>query len=75
MTLTTKDALGNPEPTGGLTVAFGLGSGTAGGTFGSVTDHGDGTYSAVFTGTLGGSSTIDTSGCDGAPTVTQRMPS
>ena len=75
VTLTARDALGNQEPTGGLSVAFGLGSGTAGGTFGSITDHGDGTYSAVFTGTLGGTSTITAaigaqSVASAAPTVT-----
>jgi hypothetical protein len=47
------------EPAGGLTVAFKLGSASGGqGTFSTVVDHGDGTYTAVFTGTLAGKNTI-----------------
>jgi hypothetical protein len=57
VTLTARDAFGNPETTGGLTVAFAL-SGMAGGTFGPVTDHGNGTYSAVFTATSAGMGTV-----------------
>jgi RHS repeat-associated protein len=47
VTLAARDALGNPEDTGGLQVAFGLGTGS--GTFGAVTDNGDGTYTTTFT--------------------------
>ena len=43
---------------GGLTVAFGLGLGTASGTFSAVTDNGDGTYSAVFTVAAAGTNTV-----------------
>jgi RHS repeat-associated protein len=44
---------------GGLTVAFTLGGASGGqGTFSSVTDNGDGTYTATFTGTTAGSNTI-----------------
>jgi hypothetical protein len=47
------------EPAGGLTVAFKLGSTTGGqGAFSAVTDHGNGTYTAIFTGTLAGINTI-----------------
>jgi hypothetical protein len=47
------------EPAGGLTVAFRLGSTTGGqGAFSAVTDHGNGTYTAIFTGTLAGINTI-----------------
>lgn len=58
VTLTAKDASGNKETSGGLTVVFGLGSGVGQGTFGTVTDNGDGTYAAAFTGTIAGSNTI-----------------
>jgi hypothetical protein len=58
VTLTARDAYGNQEPTGGLTVTFGLGSGVGGGTFGATTDNGDGTYSATFTATNAGGNTV-----------------
>ena len=35
-------------------VAFGLGSGSSSGTFGTVTDNHDGTYTATFTGSTAG---------------------
>ena len=54
VTLVTKDANGNKLTSGGLTVAFGLGSGTSGGTFGAVKDSGNGKYTAVFTGITSG---------------------
>ncbi len=54
VTLTARDAAGNQLTTGGLSVAFGLGTGTGAGTLGVVTDHGDGTYTATFTGTAAG---------------------
>jgi adhesin/invasin len=47
------------EPAGGLSVAFKLGSTNGGqGTFGAVTDHGNGQYTAIFTGTIAGINTI-----------------
>jgi hypothetical protein len=47
------------EPAGGLTVLFKLGSAAGSqGTFSAVTDHGNGQYTAIFTGTLAGSNTI-----------------
>jgi adhesin/invasin len=59
ITLQAKDAYGNKETTGGLTVAFALSSTKGGqGTFSSVTDNANGTYTATFTGTLAGSNTI-----------------
>jgi hypothetical protein len=58
VTLHTRDAYGHAEPVGGLTVVFGLGTGVGQGTFGSVTDPNDGTYTAVFTGTIAGSNTV-----------------
>ncbi len=58
VTLTAQDALGRQEPSGGSTVVFSLGTGTAGGTFSTVKDNGNGTYTATFTGTKAGSNTI-----------------
>ncbi|HEV3440258.1 MAG TPA: Ig-like domain-containing protein, partial [Gemmata sp.] len=73
VTLQTKDAAGNKETTGGLTVAFALGSLTGGqGTLTSFTDNGNGTYTAIFTGTLVGSNTIKAT-IDGSP-VTSTPP-
>jgi hypothetical protein len=50
VTLTLRDASGNQVTDSGLTVAFALGiGGINAGTFGAVTDNGDGTYTATFT--------------------------
>jgi hypothetical protein len=57
VTLQAEDAGGQALSTGGLSVAFAL-TGSAQGAFGSVTDHGDGTYSATFTPSAIGSGTI-----------------
>jgi hypothetical protein len=59
VTLHVAQVNGSPATSGGLAVKFALGS-TAGGkgTFSAVTDNGNGTYSAVFTGALAGSNTI-----------------
>lgn len=55
VTLVTKDAAGNSVLTGGATVAFSLGSGTSDGTFGAVTNPGNGgVYQASFTGSTAG---------------------
>jgi|GEM_PF-6898763 len=61
VTLTAVDAEGNPVP--GLTgVSFGLtGDSTGTGTFGAVTDNGDGTYTAVFTAMSAGTVTFTAS--------------
>ena len=48
-----RDAYGNDETAGGLTVGFQLGSNASGvssGTISAVKDNGDGTYTATFTG-------------------------
>jgi sugar lactone lactonase YvrE len=58
VTLTAEDANGNQETSGGLQVAFALGTGTGSGTFSAVTDNGNGTYTAAFTGTVAGNVTI-----------------
>jgi hypothetical protein len=59
VTLQVVQANGVPASSGGLSVKFALGNSSGGrGTFGPVTDNGDGTYSAVFTGTVAGTNTI-----------------
>ena len=58
VTLTARDATGAQELSGSLPVAFVLGGGSGGGAFSAVTDHGNGTYTAVFTATTAGSNTI-----------------
>jgi uncharacterized repeat protein (TIGR03803 family) len=59
VTLQAEYPKNNPEPAGGLTVAFKLGSAIGGqGTFGAVTYEGNGQYTAIFTGTLAGKNTI-----------------
>lgn len=49
LTVTIKDYLGNQASTGGQTVFFSTSGGTSSGTFSSVTDNGNGTYTATFT--------------------------
>ena len=58
VTLVTADALGRPLPTTGLTVAFTKGAGGSDGTLSTVTDRGDGTYTALFTATTAGSARV-----------------
>ena len=59
VTLQVTDVDGDPLKFTGLTVAFSLGSPSGGqGTFSSVTDNNNGTYTATFTGTTSGSNTI-----------------
>lgn len=55
VTLVTRDQYGNLRTSGGHTVAFTISGGGSGGTFGPVTDQGDGTYTATFTGFTAGS--------------------
>ncbi|RYZ65951.1 MAG: hypothetical protein EOP09_13455, partial [Proteobacteria bacterium] len=57
VTLTTRDSSNLRLTSGGLAVAFSHQGGSSAGTFGAVTDHLDGTYSAVFTGTVIGTAT------------------
>jgi hypothetical protein len=59
ITLQGVDVYGNYLTVGGLHVAFAPGSGSGGqGTIGAVTDRGNGTYTATFTGTIAGSNSI-----------------
>lgn len=50
VTLQARDAAGNNLLTGGRTVTFALSNGSPHGVVGGTTDHGDGTYTAVYTG-------------------------
>ncbi len=70
VTLTAVDTSGLPATAGGLSVQFGLGTGSGAGTFSSVSDNGNGTYTAVFTGVTAGSNTI-TATINGQPVTTQ----
>ena len=54
VTLTAKDAFGNQETSGGLSISFALGAGTSQAVLGNLTDKGDGTYTATLTGTAVG---------------------
>jgi len=55
ITLTSRDEGGEVITAGGDRVALALADGTSAGTLSPVTDHGDGSYGALFTGTLAGS--------------------
>lgn len=57
LALEAKDAAGNRLAGGGLTVAFTASGGTSNGALSTVTDNGNGTYSATFTGTAAGTPT------------------
>jgi YVTN family beta-propeller protein len=78
LTLQARDSVGNDITTGGLTVVFNRTGGTSTGNIGATTDHGDGTYTAVFTGMLAGTPTTIGATVDGAlvtstlPTITVR---
>lgn len=73
VTLTAKDTLGNQQSDGGLTVVFGLGSGSSDGSFSPVTDNDDGTYSATFTASTAGTARALTATI-GGQSVTSTMP-
>ena len=72
-TVTVKDAYANQQSVGGLTIAFGLSGGTANGTIAAVNDNGDGTYSAIFTGTVAGTNTTVTATINGSA-ITNTLP-
>jgi adhesin/invasin len=57
LTLQAKDGFGNSLTTGGATVVFSTSGGTSTGTISATTDHGDGTYTATFTGLVAGTAT------------------
>ncbi len=56
-TLTVMDNAGDPISSGGMTVVFSNSGGTSTGTWSATTDHGNGTYSATFTGVTAGTAT------------------
>jgi hypothetical protein len=70
ITLQAEDNLGNKLTTGGLNVAFALGAGTSGGTFGPVIDNGNGTYTATFTATAVGTARTITATINGMAVTT-----
>ena len=74
LTLHAKDAFGNDLTGGGRSVVFSVTGGTSTGTIGPTVDHGDGTYTAPFTGVLAG--TVSTIGAtiDGAPVTSAPLP-
>ena len=57
ITLVTYDTSGNRVNIGGASVTFSAVGGSSTGTISSVTDNGDGTYTATFTGVAAGSAT------------------
>lgn len=57
LTLQAKDSGGNAVTTGGATVVFSRAGGTSTGSIGTTTDHGNGTYTATFTGDTAGTAT------------------
>ncbi len=58
VTLQARDAAGNKETTGGLSVVFELAGGEGKGTFSTATDKGNGTYAATFAGSVAGANAI-----------------
>ncbi len=71
VTLTARDANNNLLTSGGLTTAFAVGGGA--GTFGTVSDLGNGTYTASFTAGTAGTRVLSAT-VSGSP-VTSAMPS
>ena len=57
LSLQARDAAGNPISSGGATVAFSHTGGTSTGTIGTTSDHGNGNYTALFTGVISGTTT------------------
>jgi len=72
VTLIARDAYGNEELGGDLDVVLGLKTGSAGGTFDTVTNNGKGTYTVTFTPTAAGKDTITAT--IGGQTLTSKAP-
>ncbi len=68
--LTTRDAQGATLRRGGRTVTFVASGGLSTGTVGAVTDRGDGTYAAPFTGVRAGAATTIGATIDGDAVTT-----
>lgn len=67
---TARDAAGNQLETGGLAVTLQVSGGSAVGVIGSVTDHGDGRYTAPFTAAQAGTPLTVSAIVEGAPAST-----
>ena len=74
VTLRAKDSFANDLPTGGLPVAFTLAGGTSNGTFSTVVDVGDGTYTAILTGTIVGTPVTVGATIAGNPVTSAPLP-
>ncbi len=70
LTLVAYDAFGERLRGGGLAVGFAVSGGTSAGTVGVVTDHADGSYSALFTGITAGTPATVNALVDGTPVTT-----
>src|SRR5262249_12161062 len=73
LSLQAKDSFSNNLTAGGLAVAFSTSGGVSTGTLSSVTDHGNGTYTATFTGLISGLATTLHATIGGLP-VTSTIP-
>jgi len=73
LTLQAKDATGANLTAGGDTVAFTATGGTSAGTISATTDHGDGTYTATYTGTTAGTAQTIHANINGS-SVTTTLP-
>jgi hypothetical protein len=74
ITLNTKDAAGNTITSGGRTVGFSLSGGTSNGNMGAVADNSNGTYTATFTSTTGGTPSTVGASINGAPITYSPLP-
>lgn len=74
VTLTVQDAGGNPFSSGGHAVAFDATGGTSVVTFGSVSDNGDGTYTASMVATAFGTPLLVQASIDGDRTTGDGAP-
>jgi hypothetical protein len=72
LTLRAKDGNGADLTAGGLTVAFSASGGTSTGTISATTDHGDGTYTAIYTGTVAGTAQSIGATIDGVAVTTTK---
>ncbi len=59
VTLQAKNSSGNNLTAGGSVVVFSVQAGTGSASIGATTDHGDGTYTALLTGILAGTVTVN----------------